>query len=119
MRIVHTRTKRVHYVDDVKYYKAVVIKISLDRYKEWELEVEDFKIKAFNNKLGIAIKEVKDKLRQLHKDYLDDTLEEEIRDVYKDYVKPFFWRSQISQKEFRASMKGFNKKRLENENKSE
>lgn len=35
-------------------------------------------------------------LRKLHRDYLDDKLAEDLKAVYTEYVKPYFGRNQTS-----------------------
>ena len=67
--------------------------------KEWELTIKDLNIKANSNKITVAEKSIKDQLRQLHKDYLEDKLEDNLKAVYYEYVKPYSLSSPNSQKE--------------------
>lgn len=99
MGAIHKRTKRVEFVDNIKYYKTVIIDIGLDRTKEWELTIKDFGFKVNNNKLTHGKAEMKELLRKLHQDYLDDKLDENLKAVYAEYVKPYFGRNQTPQAE--------------------
>lgn len=97
--MIHKRTKRVEFVDNIKYYKTVIIDIGLDRTKEWELTIKDFGFKVNNNKLTHGKAEMKELLRKLHQDYLDDKLDTDLKAVYAEYVKPYFGRNQTPQAE--------------------
>lgn len=95
--MLHRRTKRIEFLDDVRFYKTIIVEITLDRYKEWELTIKDFGLKTNNNKRLLAEKELKNQLRQMHRDYLDDKLEPSLKLIYAEYVKPFYGRSQTNQ----------------------
>jgi len=97
--LIHRRKISIRYVDSIKYYKTIVVDVGLDRMKEWELTIKDFGIKVNDNKISYAEKQIKDQLRKLHKDYLEDKLEESLKNIYAEYVKPYFGRSQNTQVE--------------------
>lgn len=97
--MIHKRTYRIEFVDNIKYYKTIIVDIALDRTKEWELTFKDFGFKVNNNKINSAKKEIKKLLRNLHQDYLDNKLDEELKDIYAEYIKPYFGRSQTPQSE--------------------
>lgn len=97
--MIHKRTYRIEFVDNIKYYKTIIVDIALDRTKEWELTFKDFGFKVNNNKINSAKKEIKKLLRNLHQDYLDNKLDEELKVIYAEYIKPYFGRSQTPQSE--------------------
>lgn len=97
--MIHKRTYRIENTDDIIYHKTLIVNIGLDRTKEWELTIKDFGFKVNNNKLPFAKKEIKQLLLKLHQDYIDGTLDEKLRDVYAEYMKPYFLRSQLPQAE--------------------
>lgn len=95
--MIHTRTYRIERIDDIRFYKTIIVNIGLDRYKEWELTIKEFNIKVNNNSIKSAKKEVKNQLIQLHQDYFEDKLEEGLKVIYAEYMKPYFGRSKTSQ----------------------
>ena len=97
--MIHKRTYRIENIDKLIYYKTIVVNVGLDRMKEWELTIKEFNIKVNDNKINSAKKEIKQQLKQLHQDYLEDKLEEELKAVYSEYLKPYFGRSQNTQLE--------------------
>lgn len=97
--MIHKRTYRIENTDDIIYHKTLIVNIGLDRTKEWELTIKDFGFKVNSNKLTFAKKEIKQLLLKLHQDYIDGILDEKLRDVYAEYVKPYFLRSQLPQAE--------------------
>ena len=97
--MIHKRTYRIENIDKLKYYKTIVVNVGLDRMKEWELTIKEFGIKVNNNKINSAKKEIKKQLLQLHQDYLEDKLEDSLKVIYAEYMKPYFGRSQTPQSE--------------------
>lgn len=97
--MIHKRTFRIEFIDDIRYAKTIIVDVGLDRKKEWELTIKDLGLKVNDNKINFAKKEIKQQLKQLHQDYLEDNLEEELKAVYSEYLKPYFGRSQTSQLE--------------------
>lgn len=97
--LIHKRTYRIEFVDNIKYYKTIIVDIALDRTKEWELTFKDFGFKVNNNKINSAKKEIKELLRNLHQDYLNNKLDEELKDIYAEYIKPYFGKTQTPQSE--------------------
>ena len=67
-------------------------------------------LKVNDNKINFAKKEIKQQLKQLHQDYLEGKLEEELKAVYSEYLKPYFGRSQTSQLENIKKMREEHKK---------
>ena len=97
--MIHKRTYRIENIDKLKYYKTIVVNVGLDRMKEWELTIKEFNIKVNDNKINSAKKEIKKQLLQLHQDYLEDKLEDSLKCIYAEYMKPYFGRSQTPQSE--------------------
>ena len=97
--MVHKRTYRIENIDKLIYYKTIVVNVGLDRMKEWELTIKEFNIKVNDNKINSAKKEIKKQLLQLHQDYLEDKLEDSLKTIYAEYMKPYFGRSQTPQSE--------------------
>ena len=97
--MIHKRTYRIENIDKLIYYKTIVVSVGLDRMKEWELTIKEFNIKVNDNKINSAKKEIKKQLLQLHQDYLEDKLEDSLKCIYAEYVKPYFGRSQTPQSE--------------------
>ena len=97
--MIHKRTFRIEFIDDIRYAKTIIVAVGLDRKKEWELTIKDLGLKVNDNMISVATKKIKEQLRQLHKDYLEDKLEESLKAVYYEYVKPYSLRSPNSQKE--------------------
>lgn len=97
--MIHKRTYRIENIDKLIYYKTIVVNVGLDRMKEWELTIKEFGIKVNNNKINSAKKEIKKQLLQLHQDYLEDKLEDSLKVIYAEYMKPYFGRSQTPQSE--------------------
>lgn len=98
--MIHKRTKRIEFLDDIKYAKTIIIDVGLDRYKEYELTMNELGLKANNNKINFAIKEIKEQLKKLHQDYIEDKIEDdEIKNKYSEYIKPYFGKSRIPQSE--------------------
>ena len=97
--MIHKRTFRIEFIDDIRYAKTIIVDVGLDRKKEWELTIKDLGLKVNDNKINFAKKEIKQQLKQLHQEYLEDNLEEELKAVYSEYLKPYFGRSQTSQLE--------------------
>ena len=97
--MIHKRTYRIENIDKLIYYKTIVVSVGLDRMKEWELTIKEFNIKVNDNKINSAKKEIKKQLLQLHQDYLEDKLEDSLKCIYAEYMKPYFGRSQTPQSE--------------------
>lgn len=97
--MIHKRTYRIENIDKLKYYKTIVVNVGLDRMKEWELTIKEFNIKVNDNKINSAKKEIKKQLLQLHQDYLEDKLEDSLKGIYAEYMKPYFGKSQTPQSE--------------------
>lgn len=98
--MLYKERKRIEFLDDVIFYKTIIVEVTLDRYKDYELTIKDFNIKVNGNSKFLAFKEVKDILRKLHKDYLENKIEDEkIKNLYSEYLKPYKGRSEFSQKE--------------------
>lgn len=97
--MIHKRTYRIENIDKLIYYKTIVVSVGLDRMKEWELTIKEFNIKVNDNKINSAKKEIKKQLNQLHQDYLEDKLEDSLKVIYAEYMKPYFGRSQTPQSE--------------------
>lgn len=97
--MIHKRTYRIENIDKLIYYKTIVVNVGLDRMKEWELTIKEFNIKVNDNKINSAKKEIKKQLLQLHQDYVEDKLEDSLKVIYAEYMKPYFGRSQIPQSE--------------------
>ena len=116
--MIHRRKISIRYVDEIKYYKTITVDVGLDRMKEWELTIKDFGIKVNDNKISYAEKQIKDCLRQLHKDYLENNLEEELKTIYSEYIKPYFGRSQNTQIENIRRMREEHNRLKENEDKN-
>ena len=95
--MIHKRTFRIEFIDDIRYAKTITVDVGLDRKKEWELTIKDLGLKVNDNKINFAKKEIKQQLKQLHQDYIEDKLEEELKAVYSEYLKPYFGRSQNTQ----------------------
>ena len=95
--MIHKRTFRIEFIDDIRYAKTIIVDVGLDRKKEWELTIKNLGLKVNDNKINFAKKEIKQQLKQLHQDYLEDNLEEELKAVYVEYLKPYFGRSQNTQ----------------------
>ena len=97
--MIHKRTYRIENIDKLIYYKTIVVNVGLDRMKEWELTIKEFNIKVNDNKINSAKKEIKKQLLQLHQNYLEDKLEDSLKCIYAEYMKPYFGRSQTPQSE--------------------
>ena len=97
--MIHKRTFRIEFIDDIRYAKTIIVDVGLDRKKEWELTIKDLGLKVNDNKINFAKKEIKQQLKQLHQDYIEDKLEEEFKTAYLEYIKPYYLRSPNSQKE--------------------
>ena len=97
--MIHKRTYRIENIDKLIYYKTIVVNVGLDRMKEWELTIKEFGIKVNDNKINSAKKEIKKQLLQLHQNYLEDKLEDSLKVIYAEYMKPYFGRSQTPQSE--------------------
>ena len=97
--MIHKRTYRIENIDKLIYYKTIVVNVGLDRMKEWELTIKEFNIKVNDNKINSAKKEIKKQLFQLHQNYLEDKLEDSLKVIYAEYMKPYFGRSQTPQSE--------------------
>ena len=97
--MIHKRTFRIEFIDDIRYAKTIIVAVGLDRKKEWELTIKDLGLKVNDNKINFAKKEIKQQLKQLHQDYIEDKLEEELKTAYLEYIKPYYLRSPSSQKE--------------------
>lgn len=97
--MVHKRTFRIEFIDDIRYAKTIIVDVGLDRKKEWELTIKELGLKVNDNKINFAKKEIKQQLKQLHQDYIEDKLEEELKTAYLEYIKPYYLRSPNSQKE--------------------
>ena len=97
--MIHKRTFRIEFIDDIRYAKTIIVDVGLDRKKEWELTIKDLGLKVNDNKINFAKKEIKQQLKQLHQDYIEDKLEEELKTAYLEYIKPYSLRSPNSQKE--------------------
>ena len=97
--MIHKRTFRIEFIDDIRYAKTIIVAVGLDRKKEWELTIKDLGLKVNDNKINFAKKEIKQQLKQLHQDYIEDKLEEELKTAYLEYIKPYYLRSPNSQKE--------------------
>ena len=95
--MIHKRKLRIENIDNIKFSKTVIVDVGLDRKKEWELTVKDLGLQSNDNMISIATKKIKEQLRQLHKDYLEDKLEDNLKAVYYEYVKPYSLRSPNSQ----------------------
>ena len=116
MTSIHNRTYRVENIDNLVYSKTIIVKVSLDRYKEWELTIKDLDIKVNSNKINYARKEVKQKLLELHQKYLEDSLEEELKNSYFKYIIPYSRRAKTPQSENVKKLREENRK-LKQENK--
>lgn len=108
--MIHKRKLRIENIDDIKFSKTVIVEVGLDRKKEWELTIKDLGLKSNDNMISVATKKIKEQLRQLHKDYLEDKLEESLKVVYYEYVKPYSLRSPNSQIENIKKMREENNK---------
>ena len=97
--MIHKRTFRIEFIDDIRYAKTIIVDVGLDRKKEWELTIKDLGLKVNDNMISVATKKIKEQLRQLHQDYIEDKLEEELKTAYLEYIKPYYLRSPNSQKE--------------------
>lgn len=97
--MIHKRKLRIENIDSIKFSKTVIVEVGLDRKKEWELTIKDLGLKVNDNKINFAKKEIKQQLKQLHQDYIEDKLEEELKTAYLEYIKPYYLRSPNSQKE--------------------
>ena len=97
--MIHKRTFRIEFIDDIRYAKTIIVDVGLDRKKEWELTIKELGLKVNDNKINFAKKEIKQQLKQLHQDYIEDKLEEELKTAYLEYIKPYYLRSPNSQKE--------------------
>ena len=97
--MIHKRTFRIEFIDDIRYAKTIIVSVGLDRKKEWELTIKDLGLKVNDNKINFAKKEIKQQLKQLHQDYLEDNLEEELKAIYSEYIKPYSLRSPNTQTE--------------------
>ena len=97
--MIHKRKLRIEFIDDIRYAKTIIVDVGLDRKKEWELTIKDLGLKVNDNKINFAKKEIKQQLKQLHQDYIEDKLEEELKTAYLEYIKPYYLRSPNSQKE--------------------
>ena len=97
--MIHKRTFRIEFIDDIRYAKTIIVDVGLDRKKEWELTIKELGLKVNDNKINFAKKEIKQQLKQLHQDYIEDKLEEEFKTAYLEYIKPYYLRSPNSQKE--------------------
>jgi IMP dehydrogenase/GMP reductase len=97
--MIHRRKKRIDTVDDIRFFKTIVVDVGLDRMKEWTLSVEDFGISAGGNKLNIVFQDIKNQIREIHRKYLEGTLEEPLSNVYSKYLKDYQGRSSIPQAE--------------------
>ena len=95
--MIHKRTFRIEFIDDIRYAKTIIVAVGLDRKKEWELTIKDLGLKVNDNKINFAKKEIKQQLKQLHQDYLEDKLEEEFKTAYLEYIKPYYLRSPNTQ----------------------
>ena len=95
--MIHKRTFRIEFIDDIRYAKTIIVDVGLDRKKEWELTIKDLGLKVNDNKINFAKKEIKQQLKQLHQDYLEDNLEEELKAIYSEYIKPYSLRSPNTQ----------------------
>jgi len=117
--MLHERTKRIDSLDGVKFSKTIVINITLDKYKEWEMTIANLNIKANDNKVMKVLNKVKNYLREIHKGYLDGTLEEDIKAVYHEHVKPHKTRAKTPQSEnvnkLREENRRFKQERKDNE----
>ena len=72
--MIHKRTFRIEFIDDIRYAKTIIVDVGLDRKKEWELTIKDLGLKVNDNKINFAKKEIKQQLKQLHQDYIEDKL---------------------------------------------
>ena len=97
--MIHKRTFRIEFIDDIRYAKTIIVAVGLDRKKEWELTIKELGLKVNDNKINFAKKKIKQQLKQLHQDYIEDKLEEELKTAYLEYIKPYYLRSPNSQKE--------------------
>ena len=95
--MIHKRTFRIEFIDDIRYAKTIIVAVGLDRKKEWELTIKDLGLKVNDNKINFAKKEIKQQLKQLHQDYIEDKLEEELKTAYLEYIKPYYLRSPNTQ----------------------
>ena len=95
--MIHKRTFRIEFIDDIRYAKTIIVAVGLDRKKEWELTIKDLGLKVNDNMISVATKKIKEQLRQLHKDYLEDKLEESLKAAYLEYIKPYYLRSPNTQ----------------------
>ena len=120
--MIHKRTFRIEFIDDIRYAKTIIVDVGLDRKKEWELTIKDLGLKVNDNKINFAKKEIKQQLKQLHQDYIEDKLEEELKTAYLEYIKPYYLRSPNSQKENIKKMREEHnelKAKLKQQNKNE
>lgn len=97
--MIHTRTIRIDGIDGMKYYKVMKVDVGLSRKKEWFLKIKEFNIEAVDDKISCAKDKIKDQLRQLHKDYVENNLEDSIKTLYEGYTKQYYGRSRIPQAE--------------------
>ena len=109
--MIHKRTFRIEFIEDIRYAKTIIVAVGLDRKKEWELTIKDLGLKVNDNKINFAKKEIKQQLKQLHQDYIEDKLEEELKTAYLEYIKPYYLRSPNSQKENIKKMREEHKKK--------
>ena len=95
--MIHKRTFRIEFIDDIRYAKTIIVAVELDRKKEWELTIKELGLKVNDNKINFAKKEIKQQLKQLNQDYIEDNLEEELKAIYSEYIKPYSLRSPNTQ----------------------
>lgn len=108
--MIHKRTYRIESLDDTFFAKTIIVDVGLDRMKEWELVIKDFNIKVNDNKINSAKKEIKHQLRQLHLDYLEGILEEPLKSIYAEYIKPYYCRARTPQAENVKKLREENRK---------
>ena len=119
--MIHKRTFRIEFIDDIRYAKTIIVAVGLDTKKEWELTIKELGLKVNDNKINFAKKEIKQQLKQLHQNYIEDKLEEELKTAYLEYIKPYYLRSPNSQKENIKKMREEHNKlkaKLKQENKN-
>ena len=39
--MIHKRTFRIEFIDDIRYAKTIIVDVGLDRKKEWELTIKE------------------------------------------------------------------------------
>jgi hypothetical protein len=83
--MIHERVHRIEFLDDIKFSKTIKVKVGLDRNKEWELTVKDLGLKANNNSISVATKEIRDGVREIHYKYLEGQLDVELEKAYSYY----------------------------------